>query len=137
MNEKLPNFISGVVHALSFYDAIPQYLVPDNLKTAVTKHTKDELVLNSAFADLEEFYDTIVLPPPPRKPRGKATVENHVRFLVIHLVEMLKESVFTSLSILNDRIMELVSGINQRNFKENPTFGLLGRMHMPNTINCI
>ena len=37
MDEKLPNFISGVVHALSFYDAIPQYLVPDNLKTAVTR----------------------------------------------------------------------------------------------------
>ena len=118
MDEKLPNFISGVVHALSFYGAIPQYLVPDNLKTAVTRHTKDELILNSAFADLEEFYDTIVLPPPPRKPKGKATVENHVKFLEIHLVEKLKESVFTDLSMLNDRIMELVSGINQRNFSK-------------------
>lgn len=118
MDEKLPNFISGVVHALSFYGAIPQYLVPDNLKTAVTRHTKDELILNSAFADLEEFYDTIVLPPPPRKPKGKATVENHVKFLEIHLVEKLKESVFTDLSMLNDRIMELISGINQRNFKK-------------------
>lgn len=34
--------ITGVVHALEFYGAIPKYLVPDNLKTAVTKHTKNE-----------------------------------------------------------------------------------------------
>ena len=41
-----------------------------NLKTAVIKHTKDELILQTAYSDLEDFYDTIVLPPPPRKPKG-------------------------------------------------------------------
>ena len=41
-----------------------------NLKAAVTKHTRDELVLNSAYSDLEDFYGSIVLPPPLRKPRG-------------------------------------------------------------------
>ena len=75
---------------LSYYGAVPKYLVPDNLKTAVTRHSKDELVLQSAFSDLETFYDTIILPPPPRKPKGKPTVENHVRFLETHLVEELK-----------------------------------------------
>ena len=80
-DEKLPHFITGTVHALSYYGAVPKYLVPDNLRTAVTRHSKDELVLQSAFSDLETFYDTIILPPPPRKPKGKPTVENHVRFL--------------------------------------------------------
>ena len=80
-DEKLPHFITGTVHALSYYGAVPKYLVPDNLKTAVTRHSKDELILQSAFSDLETFYDTIILPPPPRKPKGKPTVENHVRFL--------------------------------------------------------
>ena len=69
LNEKLTSFISGVVHALSFYGAVPKYLVPDNLKSAISKHSKDELVLNSVFSDLEDFYDTVVLPPPPRKPK--------------------------------------------------------------------
>ncbi|MDD3797107.1 MAG: transposase, partial [Lachnospiraceae bacterium] len=69
-DEKLPNFIAGTVHALEYYAATPKYLVPDNLKTAITKHTKDELIINSAYADLESFYDVIVLPPPPRKPKG-------------------------------------------------------------------
>ena len=58
-----------------FYGAVTKYFVPDNLRTAVTKHTKDELILQSTFADLEDFYETIVLPPPARKPKGKPTVE--------------------------------------------------------------
>ena len=77
-NEKLPCFIEGCAHAVSFYGAVTKYFVPDNLRTAVTKHTKDELILQSTFADLEDFYETIVLPPPARKPKGKPTVENHV-----------------------------------------------------------
>lgn len=81
LDEKLQSFTAGTIHALQFYQGIPKYLVPDNLKTAVTKHTKDELILQSAYSDLEDFYDTIVLPPPPRKPKGKPTVENHVRYL--------------------------------------------------------
>ena len=55
LDEKLPHFIAGTVHALSYYGAVPKYLVPDNLKTAVTRHSKDELVLQSAFSDLETF----------------------------------------------------------------------------------
>ena len=49
------------------YGAVPRYLVPDNLRTAITKHTKDELIVNSAYQDLEQFYDVVILPPPARK----------------------------------------------------------------------
>ena len=69
-DEKLPNFVAGTVHALGYYGAIPKYLVPDNLRAAVTKHTKDELILNSAYQDLEQFYEVVILPPPARKPKG-------------------------------------------------------------------
>ena len=117
-DEKLPHFITGTVHALSYYGAVPKYLVPDNLRTAVTRHSKDELVLQSAFSDLETFYDTIVLPPPPRKPKGKPTVENHVRFLETHLVEELKKGTYTSLEALNAAVKKIVADINQRPFQK-------------------
>ena len=100
-NEKLPCFIEGCAHAVSFYGAVTKYFVPDNLRTAVTKHTKDELILQSTFADLEDFYETIVLPPPARKPKGKPTVENHVRYLETHLIEKLKEKIYVSFEDLN------------------------------------
>ena len=68
-NEKLSCFIEGCTHAVSFYGAVAKHFVPDNLKTAVTKHTKDELILQSTFSDLEDFYGTVVLPP-PENPRA-------------------------------------------------------------------
>ena len=117
-DEKLPHFITGTVHALSYYGAVPKYLVPDNLRTAVTRHSKDKLVLQSAFSDLETFYDTIVLPPPPRKPKGKPTVENHVRFLETHLVEELKKDTYISLEALNAAVKKIVADINQRPFQK-------------------
>ena len=100
-DEKLPHFIEGCTHAVTSYGAVAKYFIPDNLRTAVTKHTKDELVLQSSFADLEDFYGTIVLPPPARKPKGKPTVENHVKYLETHLVEKLKEEIYTSYEDLN------------------------------------
>lgn len=117
IDEKLPNFIAGCTHAVSFYGAVAKYFVPDNLKTAVTKHTKDDLILQSSFSDLEDFYGTIMLPPPARKPKGKATVENHVRYLETHLVEKLKENSYTSLENINDDIKKIVATLNTRTFQ--------------------
>ena len=117
-DEKLSSFITGVVHALDFYGAVPKYLVPDNLKTAVSKHTKDELILTSALSDLEDFYDTVVLPPPPRKPKGKPTVENHVRYLETHLIEKLKKQTYTSLEAMNREAARIIPELNQRNFRD-------------------
>ena len=118
MNEKLPNFIAGTVHALQFYGAVAKYFVPDNCATAVKKHSKDELVINTAYQDLEEFYGAIILPPPPRKPRGKPTVEQHVRYLETHLIEKLKEGVYTSLDALNEATKKIIADINRREFQK-------------------
>ena len=112
-DEKLDNFIAGTVHALEYYEAVPKYLVPDNLRAAVTKHTKDELVLNSAYQDLENFYDVVVLPPPARKPTGKATVEGGVRWLETHLLEDLKDKAYYSLDEVNHDVQLKVAELKE------------------------
>ena len=78
LDEKTSSFIAGTANALAFYDALPKYLVPDNLRAAVSKHSKDELILSAAYSDLEDFYDVIVLPAPVRKPKGY--LQNQVIF---------------------------------------------------------
>lgn len=116
-NEKLYNFICGTVHALAYYGAVPKYLVPDNLRTAITKHTRDELIINSAYQDLESFYDIVILPPPPRKPTGKPTVEKGVQWLETHLLEDLKERVYYSLEELNQDVQLIVAALNDRKMR--------------------
>lgn len=113
-NEKTDSFIDGVVSALKAYRAVPRFLKPDNLKTAVTRHNKDELILNSAFRDLEHFYNTIVLPPPARKPTGKAAVESGVKYVETHILEKLRGHAFNSFDDLNEVIANIVYELNNR-----------------------
>lgn len=70
----------------------------------MSKHSMDELVLNSAYADLESFYDVIILLPPPRKPKVKTTLEKYVQFLEPHLLEDLKEKVYYSIEDINREV---------------------------------
>ena len=74
--------------------------------------------MQSTFSDLEDFYGTIILPPPARKPKGKPTVENHVRYLETHLVEKLKEKIHTSFDELNAEIKKIVATLNSRSFQK-------------------
>ncbi len=94
------------------YGAVPKYLFSDNLKTAVTKHTKDELIITSAYQELESFYDVVILPPPHRKAKGKPTVEKYVQFLETHLLEDLKEHVYYSIEDINRDVHKKVAAIN-------------------------
>ena len=111
-DERENSFVKGTVHAIEFYGATPRYLVPDNTRTAVTRHTKDELILNSAYQDLESFYDVVILPPPPRKPKGKPTVERYVQYLETELLERLKENIYSDFEEANRATKEIVASIN-------------------------
>ena len=113
-DEKMPNFVAGTVHALEYYGAIPRYLVPDNASTAVTRHTKDQLMINSTYQDLENFYGTVVLPPPVYKPKGKPTVEKHVQYLETWLIEELKKNVYYSFEAANQTCRQIIADINDR-----------------------
>lgn len=113
-DETLENFIQGIVHALQYFGAVPKYIVTDNLKAAVTKHTRDTLVLTRACEDLENFYDVVILPPPPRKPRGKATVEWYVGYTERHLVEPLKQQEYTSIDDIMLKARPIVDELNSR-----------------------
>lgn len=117
-NEKLPNFIDGTKCAIEYYGAVPKYLVPDNLKTAITKHSKDELVVNAAYEDLENHYGTIILPPPSRKPKGKPTVERYVQFVETRIIPELKRNIYPSFEALNNKLYELFDKTNNEYSKK-------------------
>lgn len=113
-DEKLPSVIDGITEAIAFYGALPKIFKPDNMKTAVTKNTKDILLLNEAFKDLERFYDVVVVPAPPRKPKGKPSVENGVRWIEQFILPQIKNESFSSFRELNSRILELIQVMNDR-----------------------
>jgi transposase len=61
-SQQKEDFIASVENALHFYGGVPQAIVPDNLKSAVTKSSKFEPTINETFLDFAEHYQTAVLP---------------------------------------------------------------------------
>lgn len=59
LRQKKEDFITSVENALWFYGGVPQALVPDNLKAAVTKGSNYEPKVKETFEDFAEHYQII------------------------------------------------------------------------------
>lgn len=73
------DLITACENALYYYGGVPQAIVPDNLKSAVTKASRYEAIINTEFERFAEHYGLVVLPARVRKPKDKSHVENAVK----------------------------------------------------------
>ena len=76
-------------------------IVPDNLKSAVTKSHRYEPTLNQTLADLDEHYGTTVLPARVYRPKDKALVEGAVKIVYSRIYAAIRNQQFFSLEELN------------------------------------
>lgn len=114
-SQKSVDWIVCNAKALTFFGGAPTYLVPDNLKAAVTSISRqDGALLNMTYAEFAAHYETMVLPARPRKPKDKAPVEIGVLLAQRWILARLRNRVFFSLEELNQAIAELVERLNQR-----------------------
>jgi hypothetical protein len=68
--------------------------------------------LNSAFADLEKFYDVPVVPTPPLKPKAKGSVENAVKWVESQILAVLYDRTFPNFDVLNEEISHILERMN-------------------------
>lgn len=101
MSQQKEDFIGACEGALLYYEGVPAAIVPDNLKSAVTKSSKYEPVLNEAFADFAQHYSTTILPARAYKPRDKALVENAVRIIYTRIYAKIRGTDYFTLEELN------------------------------------
>jgi len=116
-SQKKEDFMDCVENALWFYGGVPQALVPDNLRAAVTKSSRYEPKVNEDFADFATYYETVVLPTRAYKPRDKAIVENAVRIIYTRVFAPLRNETFHSKSELNKAILEQLKLHNNMSFR--------------------
>ena len=76
------------------------------------------MILNKVYEDLQDYYNTVIVPAPPLKPRAKSTVENNVKWIETHLLEKLKGLRFSSFSELNAEISIIIDELNNREFSK-------------------
>lgn len=116
----LPDWIGAHVRAFQFFGAVPQILVPDNLKSGVTTAHRYEPDLNPTYHAMASHFGMAVLPTRVAKPRDKAKVENGVLVVERSILARLRHHTFFSLAELNAAIAELLDALNNRPFKKLP-----------------
>jgi transposase len=89
-------------------------LVPDNLKSGVSKACKYEPELNPTYADMAEHYGCAVVPARLRKARDKAKAEDGVLIAKRWILAVLRKRTFYSLAELNAAIRECLERLNAR-----------------------
>ena len=105
---------------MHYFGGVPAAIVPDNLKSAVTKSNRYEPTLNETFLDFSEHYGTTVLPARAYKPRDKSLVEGAVKILYTRIYSILKEQQFFDLKSLNQSILILLEKHNNANMTGRP-----------------
>ena len=118
LNRTQENWIAAHVNAYNYYGGVTRTLVPDNLKTGVTKRTKTDIILNATYQEMAEYYDTAVLPTRVRKPKDKASVEGAVGHVSTWIIADLRNWKFFSLSELNEAIGEKLHELNEKPFQK-------------------
>lgn len=98
------DFIRSVENALHFCGGVPAAIVPDNLKSAVTKSNRFEPTINETFLDFADHYNTTVLPARAYKPRDKSLVEGAVKILYTRIYSVINKQIYHNLQELNAAI---------------------------------
>lgn len=104
-SQKKEDFILACERALHFYGGVPQAIVPDNLKSAVSKASKYEAQLNENFAAFAEHYHTFGFPTRTYKPKDKALVEGAVKIIYTTIFSKIDRKTYHTLDALNSDIL--------------------------------
>jgi len=120
LSQQIEDWIGSHVRAFNFFGGVPEVIVPDNLKSGVTKACRYEPDLNPTYHDLACHYQTVVLPARVRKPRDKAKAEAGVLLVERWILARLRKHTFFSLADLNQEIQKLLRVLNNKPFKKLP-----------------
>ena len=114
LSQTLPEWIRSHVHAFEYFKCVPHVLIPDNLKSGVSKACFYEPELNPTYAEMAEHYGCAVLPTRPYRARDKAKAEVGVLISQRWILAVLRKRTFFSLVEINAAIRECLERLNNR-----------------------
>jgi transposase len=117
-SQKTCDWIASHQRALQFFGGAPEILVPDNLRSGVSKACRWDPDINPVYHEMATHYGSVVMPARVRKPKDKAKVENAVLVVERWILAALRNRQFYSLGELNDAIEQLLTRLNTRPFKK-------------------
>lgn len=114
LDEKKRSLIGATCRCLDYLGGVPESIVPDNLKSAVTKAHKYEPIINKTFKDLGEYYNTVMNPTRAYRPKDKAMVEGMVRIVYQEIYFPIRNMVFFTIQQLNEELSKRTEELNSK-----------------------
>ncbi len=115
---KLENWLMCHVHAYEYLGGVTRLLIPDNLKTGVTKNNRYETVMNRSYQELAEYYDTAIVPARVEHPKDKSLAESSVKFASTWILAALRNERFFTLNEAKEAVRTKLEELNLRNFTQ-------------------
>jgi transposase len=119
-SQKLEDWTGSHIRAFHFFGGVPQLVVPDNLKSAVTQACRYEPILNRTYEEMLRHYNTTALPARPAKPKDKSKAEVGVQVVTRWILARLRKTTFFNLFELQLEVRRLCGELNERPFKRLP-----------------
>jgi transposase len=94
------NWVSAHIRAFEYFGGATQMIVPDNLKTGVTKASSTDPIINLTYQEMAEHYHTVIMPARVRHPKDKPNVEGTVGFISTWIIASLRNEQFFTLNEL-------------------------------------
>ena len=116
-SQKSYDFIQSHIHAFEYFGGVPKALVPDQLKSGVTKADRYEPILQRTYEEMARHYGTVVMPARPARPKDKAKVERAVQLAQRWILARVRNETFFTMDALNGRIGELLEELNTRKMR--------------------
>lgn len=118
--QSLADWLGSHARAFSFFGGAPELIIPDNLRSGVSKACRYDPEINPSYQQLAAHYDVAILPARPYKPKDKAKVEVGVQVVERWILAKLRHHTFFSLAEVNMCIKILLHELNERPFKQLP-----------------
>lgn len=118
--QSIPDFIDANNRMLQFFGGVTEFIVPDNLKSAVIVAGLKRLKLNQNYREWAVHNGTIVLPARVEKPKDKASAEVGVQIAQRHIVFRMRQQRWHSLEEANAALRVFLDKLNSRPFAKMP-----------------
>jgi transposase len=118
LDQKLPSFMKSHEKMWHYFGGVAPYVVPDNLKSGVTKAHLYDPVINPTFQDFANHYGFAVLPARPLRPRDKGVIESTINAIQRSFYQDVKEKKFYNIHSLNEEFKVFLNDFNNRVMKD-------------------
>lgn len=119
--QQLPDWIQSHVRMWEYFGGVSEVVVPDNLKSAVTKAHRYDPDINANYQHLSEHYSFAIVPARAVEPKDKAKVENAVGIVERQILAPLRHITFTSIGEINAAIKQRLHVLNNQSFQKMKT----------------